>query len=668
MSISFGLNPEIRDDSNDQQNTHLNRNLPPLPSTSEAEPGVVPVEKHPTVKVWPEEPQTLHRGGWLSALSCMGDVIVIMTSTMFFVYGSLIIHFDGTPLSEIPQLSILRDASRYGPTIFPILFAAIVGQAMHAIAHWRLENGERMKVLDQLLGSTGLFSAVITQLKFRNIGVVGLALIALWILSPVGGQASLRVLDYGTITNAWPRTMYYLDWNSTYQPGEKSMMGGDASEAMYIADGLFTSALTSTKDVQTSGMDNWGNLKIPMLERLSNLTQDSEGWRDVRQSNVTYSSLIGIPTSAISSDYNTTFNLETPYWSLNCPVLYRYISHNGSRDEWSLPGENISEPLHASDNWVVGLSRSWGISSPDPKPGINEYDKNLTSRVFYYKSFDDDSGASPNGTKADCHMTTSYVEVVASCIGKNCSVTRMRPSTKPHPPPEHALGIDPYTVYFVRDFHGAVNPGSFQLPTAMQRYFVNPYAPFSHTGKDLALYNLSKTHFGDSLAQLMNTFWQASINLAQVTTGVPPVDEIPPSNLYRNLSYIMPRVYNRINATETQTIPVLKCQRPWLAALLMATGAMFLSGMFGLVLEFTRKAPDFALNISSLTRDNPYIHLPAGGSTLDSIDRGRLLQDVRIRLGDVRPNERIGYVAIASCDKEGKVVRLGTLEKGRVYS
>ena len=95
---------------------------------------------------------------------------------------------------------------------------------------------------------------------------------------------------------------------------------------------------------------------------------------------------------------------------------------------------------------------------------------------------------------------------------------------------------------------------------------------------------------------------------------------------------------------------------------------MLMAGIFGLVLEATRKAPEFSLNVSSLTRDNPYIRLPSGGSTLDSLDRGRLLQNVRIRMGDVRSDDPVGYIAIASCDEKRRVMRLIELERARTFS
>ncbi|KAF2736798.1 hypothetical protein EJ04DRAFT_562072 [Polyplosphaeria fusca] len=616
-------------DSSDGRHTPVAIQQPVSPLDQEAPPFSqrVSEEKNRKIPGSPAGPNILHRGGWISALSCTGDIIVVMTSIVFLVYASFVIHNDGVPVTEVPNLPTLKDAARYGPTIFPILFAAIVGQAMHAIAHWRLENGERMKVLDQLLGSTGLFSTVITQFKFRNMGFTGAGLVILWLLSPLGGQASLRVLDFGSETLTQSHNIYYLDRRSEYQPAQQTMQGLDISESVWVGSQLYMASVAGTRAVKESGMDIWGNLKIPMLERLDTV-QEPDGWHKIDHTkNVTYSSLIGVPLSLLSQSANTTFNLEYPYWTLDCPVRQK-ANFSDPRQTWLLPGENVTAISGADDGWEVGTSGTWGISTLSA--GFQENDKNLTNRVFYYKGYDDDSGKTMSASKAQCSMSTTYVEVSAICIARNCTVDRMRPSTQPHPPSAWALGIEPTTHLFFYDFHKAAALETFRTPTPIQRYFRNPIA------------------------------------VGLLTSGIPPESAIGKESLTYNLSFDR-AYYLRSNATETRVVATVKCQRGWLAALYIATAAMLLAGVFGLVLEFSRKAPGFALNISSLTRDNPYIVLPRGGSTLDSIDRSRLLQDVRVRLGDVKPGDPVGYIAIASCDEKGRVVRLSGLERSRTF-
>jgi hypothetical protein len=181
--------------------------------------------------------------------------------------------------------------------------------------------------------------------------------------------------------------------------------------------------MSSTKDVQQSGMDNWGNLKIPMYEQLSS-RPDGDGWLATGNStNVTYSSLIGIPISSLNTTYNTTVRLETSYWVLDCPILYQHSADTTSSPR--LPG---TDGTKAIDGWTVSISQSWGLSMEDPRPsGPREFDRNLTRRVINYIGYDDDSGKSSNETAATCYISTSYVEVKAICIAKNCSVTSIRP-------------------------------------------------------------------------------------------------------------------------------------------------------------------------------------------------------------------------------------------------
>ncbi|PSN68120.1 hypothetical protein BS50DRAFT_475081, partial [Corynespora cassiicola Philippines] len=546
-------------------------------------------------------------------------------STIFVVYGSFIIHYDGVPISDASHLSILQDASGYGPTVFPILFAAIVGQAMHAIAHWRLENGERMKVLDQLLGSTGIFSAVATQFKFQNMGFVVASLICLWALSPIGGQASLRVLEYGSNTTSHLRTMHYLDWNSAFAMSQKGVgPHKDAMEVRFVASRLFVASLASTRDTQLSSMDSWGNVKIPMLERLPALP-DEEGWLTVDYNkNITYTAQIGVPISELSTNYNTTFNMELAYWTLDCPDI-KPESERDPSEPW-LPGVNTSASLAQGEGWFVGYSRSWALSTPMELWRWNTTDfTNIPRRVIYYRGADDDSGQSWNETYAECHMSTSYVEVAVQCFSKSCSITHIRPSLLPHRPSSVALGIDPFYAGFIRSFHETLETKVFQRPSVFQRYFVQPYAPFTSANKSLDIFKVGKVSFETSFAQLLNSYWQAGISIGQVTSGIPPAEQINSTWFTKDNGMQRP-YYRSMNATETQTIPTVKCNKSWLAALFIATGAMFLAGAFGLVLEITRRAPDFALNISSLMRDNPYLDIPAGGSALDALERSRLLQ------------------------------------------
>jgi hypothetical protein len=533
---------------------------------------------------------------------------------------------------------------------------------MHAIALWRLENGERMKVLDQLLGSTSIFATVVTQLKFRNIGFVGAGLIALWALSPVGGQASLRVLGFGTATSQQAQTIQYLNINSTFAPTDPVPKGvvSDLQASLFTSKALYGAALLTPSSVKNSPMDTWGNIKIPMIEHIMNTTHsDAEGWYTVQGNNTIYSSLIGIPMAKLPTETNTTFGMETSYLVLDCPVLERPES-----GFIAIPGINETT-LQGANGWNGYVSQCWQIATPNSLANTTDIKlrgirnatnaSNVSPRKLYYASYDDDNKM----TYAECTINTSYVQIQSACIGSNCSVIRIRPSTQQHMPTGWTVldlnDLNQATLYW-QYFFGAIDGNTYE-PTIVQRYFVEPANPFNTTSNNTLLYKLDKTSFATSLAQLLNTFWIAGIGISTVTSGV---DGTPnPQTGTQILTTI---------ATVSTDWEILICNRVWLAFLFVATGAMFIAGVFGLVLEFTRRAPDLAMNISSLTRDNPYIHLPPGGSTLDSIERSRLVQNVRVRFGDVAVGHEVGYIAIASCDNQQEVGKLRGEKKGRLYS
>ena len=97
-----------------------------------------------------------------------------------------------------------------GPNVFPILFAAVVGRALKGILCWRLERGERLGILDLLVGSTTLVNTITTQITLRIFSLIGPLLFVVWALSPVGGQASLRVMTKGNNTLSTRASFDYM--------------------------------------------------------------------------------------------------------------------------------------------------------------------------------------------------------------------------------------------------------------------------------------------------------------------------------------------------------------------------------------------------------------------------------------------------------------------------
>jgi len=79
--------------------------------------------------------------------------------------------------------------------MFPFCFAAIPGVAGLKMAPWYLERDTALDLLEQLLGSLLVGATVSTQLRLRSSNFTGIGLIAIWLLSPLGCQAILRILS-----------------------------------------------------------------------------------------------------------------------------------------------------------------------------------------------------------------------------------------------------------------------------------------------------------------------------------------------------------------------------------------------------------------------------------------------------------------------------------------
>ena len=103
--------------------------------------------------------------------------------------------------------------------MFPILYALTAGRLTKAIAAWKIERGADIATFEGLLGSRTIGSALIAASQMKSINLLGLALILLWSLSPLGGQASLKTPSLPSSPTATPLNFSYIDYNTTYNMG-----------------------------------------------------------------------------------------------------------------------------------------------------------------------------------------------------------------------------------------------------------------------------------------------------------------------------------------------------------------------------------------------------------------------------------------------------------------
>ncbi|KAM3154452.1 hypothetical protein ABEW05_005091 [Botrytis cinerea] len=539
----------------------------------------------------------------------------------------------GPQAATSSSLATIFDSLLDGPTVFPILFASVIARAAHAILLWRLEKGEDIGVLDVLAGSTSLASTVISQLKLRIFSFVGIPLIVIWALSPIGGQAS-----FGQLTIS--KKMLLDSTQSYYMISTGSMPFLQFLPIISwfsIVNAIFMSSVMGPPTTKSSPSDIWGNVKIPYIERYENgSTPDSKGWFSVNSTNSIYSSLVGVPISGLDSSF----------------------ADSTTGRQCSLP--NGVDPIGATGS---GAS-IWSFDNNTER--VNLDPTSLTARTFTYLSWAPTAGS-------NCTITSTYVEVVVTCRSSStCTITKIRRSRLSNPPAAYSLletkmkpfpnpyGGNNNWWLFSANFVNSINDYGASDTTVVQGYLLNPDDPLSSSMGINGVRNDKSTVtndvYAERLGQLMNTYWTCMNGLHAISGGMTTATAFMPG---ANLSdeNVVRVNSSSTNVVHSRSIEVIQCHIGWMIALLAASTVLILASLVNPIIRyFLAKVPDIDLNISSLaTRNNPYITLPPNGASLGASERLRLLKDVRVMFGDVNGTREIGKLAIA------------TIENGRLY-
>jgi hypothetical protein len=188
----------------------------------------------------------------------------------------------------------------------------------------------------------------------RYFSYVALLLLALWSLSPVGGQASLRALtlETGVVINT--TEVSYQTSNTTLVMGQTATsavdtltVDGNLIIAMYGSaqmqsdpglqysngssggfDTLFQQLGGADTVLKSSTQDTWGNIRIPVLQLLPSFDpNDTNKWVLVQHQEqlISYESLIGIPFCISSlNGGNASFSINSTYFRFDVR-LYKSV-------------------------------------------------------------------------------------------------------------------------------------------------------------------------------------------------------------------------------------------------------------------------------------------------------------------------------------------------------
>jgi hypothetical protein len=432
---------------------------------------------------------------------------------------------------------------------------------------------------------------------------------------------------------------YYLGsqaakWEYTYRQSgsyHKTPVFFQAPEApSSFATGLSDTRLTAINALfgfefvsPPTGVDTLGGAMVPMLN------QDSA------------------PSGALKSvDQKTGWvvigSVSDLSWSgILGPLLYTADSDGNVYDRWLGNYDGLSTAYSNADcsDAVVGPASDYpGTRSTNTTFYLPN---NTQSVVEFWHRYGDQS------VHSRCALQKHSVQISGSCDATGCAVHRYRQE------PGSTL-----TPSF----------GPFQNRTFSQLFFDNlllsnggsGYAganltlalPASGlwTREDwplLAQVNASETRiFSTTLTMLINTYLAASQPYSAYDYQNQTILEIVAGQ-----ATALGDIWALGHGKGASYNPEYHLSWPWLAVDIVTCLILFFGALACFWLRIHTVAPDVFGYVSSMTRDNPHLHLPEGGTAMSGLERARALKKIKVKLTDLSSDREVGRIGLTVADE-----------------
>lgn len=436
------------------------------------------------------------------------------------------------------------------------------------------------------------------------------------------------------------------------------MRGEDmASEGWPLFAPLYMTAVQTASTQADSPTDLFGNVKIPDFDAINtdNATSTNE-WISINSSsNISYTSLLGIPVAGVPPTGNSTFNLTSRYFAIDCFNVSYVANYSRSANyTWDeISSFTLSPPVGNSSGGVLS---SDSVLSFELVSLVNYVSRNTSVSV------------------ATCSLSARDVESSIICEDQACHVGAMRKSTTPMVggPGMITLGnTNMEFAYATVGMRSHAAEGGLASSTMTEQWLVDPDTDFTDFLNFVNISSVDSRVLSSRLQLLYNTFWQTTYG-TQYLTGNLSLG----GNDYDNAP--METWSVAVNDTELKrdTIPFNTSQARFsrydgeiyefhwtYGVLLFVTSAVLLAaGLASLILKGLTLAPDILGYASTNTRDNAFVVLDPGlhqPSYTDGLHRARRLQDLRVIIADVKPESDVGQIAFTVIGEDSKRLRRG---------
>lgn len=526
-------------------------------------------------------------------------------------------------------------------------------------------------MLEQLLNSQSLAGTVTWLIELRCVHAVGSVLILMWALSPLGGQSALRLLSVEDMAVKTMQQVSYASLNASY--GWLWSRNVETARPAMVA--YYSAALLGAEGNKQEFTDIWGNPKIPIFDSLRGSDSD---WRHVDASEATqYASLTGVRLQGLCRDCEVTMSVETSYITLDCrnvahKVLFDSImNYTGTNlrgwnpNNWTAPFLGNAMQI----NQVVWTSSFIATSDYIPR-SVND-----TAWILFVVR-----GALPRPNVSidipvasiyNCSVETQRVEAETVCREGSCGVRRVRPSLVDTRPRKWTF-LHEAPVGFnqlCQHFPWASGYPRFNVPTATDQFLFGDVAPYNTTDYKFPDWTtVADTALSHRLTMALNTMHHTDLAPYSISIGdtFQPLRCTPDlaqhawdSDICYNTDFTM--------ADVSRNTKIYRTSKVWVTLLLLTSIFMLLLGAASITLQCLNTVPDILGYVSTITRDNPYVELPANASVVDGPERTRLLRDLRIQLTDVQPGADVGHLAVCSVAQGGPDMVLTKADRDRRY-
>jgi hypothetical protein len=517
--------------------------------------------------------------------------------------------------------------------LFTIIFGTIIATLVKRYALWKAQEGATIAKLEQYQASISLPGTLKTIVSLRSWTLTSVCLVLLWSFAYLGSQAVQHEYTYQLASSALATRVFF---RSAQAPSFFQNSSGLKSDPIVNVLGLssINSMLLSsavTMGTPSSRSDMYSQPIVPLMNQTEGMefgTPDILGWQAIQETSIFASSYLGLPVYWASSGESTsafmgTYDLSTSYIFADCaePIV----------------GNVSSFPTGLLPN----MATSFNMTNETSTNGFPVLDLWLRSNQSSFHS--------------SCELKQHHVQLQGSCQVTTCQFNKIRPDTP---------FVAPATMFFDQNFTTSFFdallmsngvPEIFRDISLFTQILkityddVNDIWPYSDGFASSSPSPATGFNVSLGLSKLLNTYVRASQTPSGPWNEDGPLDFDFMAGLMNGS--ITNSTWSTAPADGSPYNPQYVLSWPWIVIDLITCTLLLAAAVESFRLRRLTVAPDIFGYISSLTRDNPNMRLPEGGTTLSGWERTRALKDVRVKIADLNHDGHVGRIGLTVEDR-----------------